>query len=67
MHDVPVWGVSTEEGAHVDAADDEMTVYLKGPALVTLPDGLPVIETLQQLNQQATLLLLLFSYEFPSS
>lgn len=46
--------------------DENMTVYLKGPALVTLPDGLPVIETLHELNRQATFLLLLFTYEFPA-
>lgn len=66
MHEVDVTG-SAEDGAQVGSADDaDMTVYLKGPALVTLPDGLPVVETLEELNRQATVLLFLFSYEFPS-
>jgi len=57
---------SDEGDTEVDSADSDMTVYLKGPALVTLPDGLPVVETLQELDRQATLLLFLFSYEFPA-
>jgi hypothetical protein len=43
-----------------------MQVYLKGPALITLPDGLPVVEGVQNLSLQVQLLLHIFSAEFPS-
>lgn len=43
-----------------------MNMYLKGPAEILLPEGRPIMQTLQQLHFQAGLLLNLFSYEFPA-
>jgi len=49
-----------------DEGPEDMTMYLKGPALITLPDGGPVVETLRQLQTQVQAVLFIFTYEFPA-
>jgi len=60
----------TEHGLEVDAQGNPIPmsvgVYLKGPALVQLPDGRPLVDTLRELETQVGLVLAIFAYEFPS-
>jgi hypothetical protein len=59
----------TQHGPETDAdgvpIENDVGMYLKGPALVYLPQQLPLIETLRELETQVGLVLALFSYEFP--
>jgi hypothetical protein len=45
---------------------ENMDMYLKGPAFVLLPEGPPLVDTMRHLETQVGAVLSIFAYEFPS-
>lgn len=63
LTDYPLNGEPDADGVPVP---EDVSMYLKGPAFVVLPDGRVLVDTLRELETQVGLVLLLFSYEFPT-
>lgn len=54
-----------ERDAKGDPLHKGMSMYLKGPVEILLPEGRPVMDTLRELHAQVGFVLQLFTYEFP--